>query len=125
MTIVTDCVGKGFKGVARGLAQMFLTDIDNDRWTVGRFSAAHAANHLITKICLHCYRFTLAKNSREPETTDQCSVGPGRYVAAVRLWTVCFRGPACIPSGICGGPGKPNCVPVIGTPYCGPVVPEI
>ena len=37
----------------------------------------------------------------------------------VRFRITCFCSPAGVPSGICGGPGKPIGVPVIGNPHCG------
>ena len=35
-----------------------------------------------------------------------------------------FWNPAGAPNGMCGGPGKPMGVPVIGMPYCGTVTPD-
>ena len=36
------------------------------------------------------------------------------------LFTItCFCKPAGVPSGTCGGPGRPIGVPVMGIPHCG------
>ena len=68
------------------------------------------------------HRLRIAESRLLPHVDAEVSAGCGMFVC-VWLSSCAVCKPAGMPSGMCGGPGRPIGVPTYGMPYCGAVTP--